>query len=137
MCRLGSGPRERRRLAGATSRSPSTTYVHSHILGRNPAPLELYYFPVTLFTHTSKCDEVVPCGSRVQRFVGYQCAVSTRLLQAIPVITNVRQVDRHVRDPILIIIAWHSCQMQRVGSGGCRPRCPSSLMAAGRSWLAI
>jgi hypothetical protein len=48
-----AGLGERRRLAGTTSRSPSTTYVHSQNIGRNLASLELHYFPVTLFTHTN------------------------------------------------------------------------------------
>ena len=35
-----AGLGERRRLAGTTSRSSSTKYVHSVCTGRNPAPLD-------------------------------------------------------------------------------------------------
>jgi hypothetical protein len=40
-----AGLGERRSLAGTTSTPPSTTYVPSVHFGRNPAPLELHYFP--------------------------------------------------------------------------------------------
>ena len=41
-----AGLGEWHRLAGTTSRSPSTTYVHLQKFGRNPASLELHYSPL-------------------------------------------------------------------------------------------
>jgi len=60
-----AGLGERRRLAGTTGRSPSTRYVPSQNIGRNPTSLELtelHYFPVILFTHTNSAHGHVGMG---------------------------------------------------------------------------
>jgi hypothetical protein len=44
-----AGLGERHRLAGTTSSSPSTPCVPSVHIGRNPASLDLDYFPVMIF----------------------------------------------------------------------------------------
>ena len=46
-----AGLGERRRLAGTSSRSPSTTYVHSVCTGRHPASLD----PRKHRTNTMRC----------------------------------------------------------------------------------
>jgi hypothetical protein len=56
-----AGFEERRRLAGATSRSPSTTYVPSPTVGRNPASLELQYLPVVHLSHTNAAHGIQQC----------------------------------------------------------------------------
>ena len=50
---------EWRSLAGTTSRSLSTTYVHSHNIGRKPAALELPYLQVNLYTNTKAAHGTV------------------------------------------------------------------------------
>ncbi len=56
---------ERRRFAGTSSRSPSTTYVHSVCTRRNPSQLKLHYFPVTLFTHQNAAHGIGAVLARV------------------------------------------------------------------------
>jgi hypothetical protein len=54
-----AGLGQRRRLAGTTSRSLSTTYVHSQNIGRKPASLELHYFQV--ITSSQKQTQRMDC----------------------------------------------------------------------------
>jgi hypothetical protein len=52
---------QRRRLAGTTSRSPSTTHTirSLELLLTQPRPARLHYFPFTLFTHTNAAHGIV------------------------------------------------------------------------------
>ena len=60
-----AGLGERRRLAGTSSRSPSWIYDGSVCTGRNPAPPDLHYFPVTRFTHNNAAHGIVAVLARV------------------------------------------------------------------------